>query len=432
MALPSQVARPPSVRLSHSGPARKSPRVQRLVIGAVLLVVVGGGAMALLRNGDDAEHKPLPGSTAPITRDKTAAHEGLTVGKPTDSVAKHDSAPTTSRAPALGASSLNTSAPTMTMGATPATQPTPPPAAPATTPTPAPTSTSSASAASTPTPKTTPAPTTGTPATLVTSGRESSVQALIDLGDRAMAANRLVDARDAFNRALYNPNTSGTDQQALRRRLGEIADKTTFSPTIVQGDALASSYTIQSGDSLAKVTRNQSLAIDWRFISRINQIADPHKIRVGQRVKLIRGPFHAVVDKSDFRLDLYADARDSAGNRLFIKSFNVGLGTSGSTPLGHWVVRPSSKLINPAWVNPQTGEQFAADDPKNPIGERWLGIDGVDPGNRDKMGFGIHGTVDPDSIGKEMSMGCVRMLAPDIEVIYELLVENGSTVEIKP
>ncbi len=48
------------------------------------------------------------------------------------------------------------------------------------------------------------------------------------------------------------------------------------------------------------------------------------------------------------------------------------------------------------------------------------------------QGYGIHGTVEPDSIGKDMSMGCVRLLPGEIEAVWELLVDGDSTVEIVP
>ena len=103
-----------------------------------------------------------------------------------------------------------------------------------------------------------------------------------------------------------------------------------------------------------------------------------------------------------------------------------------ATPIGTWVVRPRSKLLNPAWTNPRTGERFGADDPENPIGECWLGLDGTDPATSEFLGYGIHGTVEPDSIGRDESMGCIRLLPGELDEVWELLVEGASTVEIVP
>jgi len=91
-------------------------------------------------------------------------------------------------------------------------------------------------------------------------------------------------------------------------------------------------------------------------------------------------------------------------------------------------VRRNSKLIDPAWVNPRTGEKFAANDPKNPIGERWIGLEGTTPEMAKFTGYGIHGTVDQASIGKQMSMGCVRLGDAEVQVAYELIGEQSTVV----
>jgi hypothetical protein len=190
-------------------------------------------------------------------------------------------------------------------------------------------------------------------------------------------------------------------------------------------------YSIASGDSLVRVTKRRELAVDWRLIQRVNRISDPGALKIGQKLKLIRGPFHAIVHKADFRLDLFHGSPDEPERWQYIRSFRVGLGEGNSTPVGAFTIRSNSKLVNPHWVNPRTGEKFDANDPKNPIGEYWLGWDGVGDSALYK-GYGLHGTIDPDSIGQQKSMGCVRMGAEDIKLIYELLVEQISTVKVVP
>ena len=99
--------------------------------------------------------------------------------------------------------------------------------------------------------------------------------------------------------------------------------------------------------------------------------------------------------------------------------------------MGTFTVRQNSKLIDPAWTNPRTGEHFDRLDPGNPIGDRWIGLEGIDEATRHMRGYGIHGTNEPQSISQQSSMGCIRMLAQDVEVIYEVLMERVSTVEIR-
>lgn len=250
-------------------------------------------------------------------------------------------------------------------------------------------------------------------------------------GERAIAENRLVEARSLLNRALRHPETTASERARLRESLSRLNEDLLFSPRIVAGDPMVESYTVASGDSLVRIARRRELATDWRLIQRVNRMSNPNALRVGQTLKLVRGPFHAIVTKSEYRLDLYSGPPDDPSRWVFIRSFRVGLGEGNSTPVGTFTIRRNSKLINPPWVNPRTGERFSADDPKNPIGEYWLGFEGLGS-SAVLTGYGIHGTIEPDSIGQQRSMGCVRMLDDDVSLIYGLLVEQVSVVKVEP
>jgi lipoprotein-anchoring transpeptidase ErfK/SrfK len=59
--------------------------------------------------------------------------------------------------------------------------------------------------------------------------------------------------------------------------------------------------------------------------------------------------------------------------------------------------------------------------PRNPVGSRWMGLSA--------KGYGIHGTNEPNSIGKAASHGCIRMGKANLEELYTL-VDVGDAVEI--
>ena len=112
----------------------------------------------------------------------------------------------------------------------------------------------------------------------------------------------------------------------------------------------------------------------------------------------------------------------------YIRSFRVGLGQEGSTPTGLW------KVINhqedPGWTDPRTGHSWHPSDPNNPIGEHWIGLEGIDGDAFGQSGFGIHGTIEPDSVGKDVSMGCIRLLPDDVALLYKLLMPGQSYVAV--
>ncbi len=241
--------------------------------------------------------------------------------------------------------------------------------------------------------------------------------------------DRPVEARRMLTHALGADNLSAADGEFIRDALSSLNRRLVFSAQVVPGDPFSRSYVVGPGERLGGIVKDQSLQVDWRFILRVNGIPDERYLRSGQRLKLVTGPFHAVVHKRDFRLDLYMG---SGAERVYVASFPVGLGEYDSTPVGRFRVRPGSKLVNPAWVNPRTRESFGRDDPDNPIGDRWIGLQGIDDATTELGGYGIHGTIDPDSIGREASMGCIRMRPADVELVYEALSEGVSTVEIRP
>ncbi len=269
--------------------------------------------------------------------------------------------------------------------------------------------------------------------------------ALYQVAERHRAEKKLLDARAAFNRVLVDPRLSEDGRASLRQTLSALNEEIVFSPTLHAGDPMQELYTVVKGDNLIRISRKLNTVTEAHFIERVNRLPNANALRVGQKLKVVRGPFHAVVSKSGFRLDLYAGTLPTSGTIgssglgggaepgwTYIRSFRVGLGENNGTPLGTFVVRHNSKLINPHWVNPRTGEKFDKDDPKTPIGEHWIGLDGFDDASKQFDGYGIHGTIEPDSIGREMSMGCVRLGAEDVEMVYELLMPKVSIVKIVP
>lgn len=265
---------------------------------------------------------------------------------------------------------------------------------------------------------------------LPASGTSEDQRATVSGGDQKLASGDSLGARTLFSRALADSRATRGDQDSLRTKLTQLNNDLLFSTKVAKGDPFVEEYTVVEGDNPTRIARKRDLATEPSLISRINKVSAT-SLRVGQKVKLVRGPFHAVVHKADFRLDLYAGSPDEPSGWTYIRSFKVGLGTDDGTPVGNFTVKQASKLVNPAWTNPRTGEKFTALDPKNPIGERWIGLEGLGA-SAVHTSYGLHGTVDPDSIGQQKSMGCVRMGSDDIDLVYELLTEKVSVIKIEP
>jgi len=101
-----------------------------------------------------------------------------------------------------------------------------------------------------------------------------------------------------------------------------------------------------------------------------------------------------------------------------VLQFPCATGVDYSTPEGTYTL--TVKLVDPTWY--WEGKAIPPG-PDNGLGTRFLGIS--------KKSYGIHGTNEPSSIGRDISHGCIRMYNRDVEVLYEN-VEVGDVVKIGP
>lgn len=257
----------------------------------------------------------------------------------------------------------------------------------------------------------------------------SSTTASASLADaQRLAKTDPVAAREALTTAWVSGGLSASDRRSATALARRLAALTLLDRPNLPDNPFVTTYKVRSGDSLDRIVRRENVDADKMFLARINNLSNPNAIRIGQELRLPAGTFDAVVDKSDYTMTLFQ--RTESGRTMLV-ALPVGLGEFNATPTGLYRVRVNSKLVNPHWINPRTREEFKANDPANPIGEHWIGLEGIEDANRDVDGYGIHGTIEPESIGRQMSMGCVRMLGDDVELVYEVLTHPSSTIEIR-
>lgn len=257
----------------------------------------------------------------------------------------------------------------------------------------------------------------------------ASAATVLSQGMNLIADGRFIEGRRMLSELLFAraEELSPADAQTVRDTLASINKEMVFSPKVFPGDPLAVAYRVEQGEYLSKIAYRHH--VPYPFLEMINKI-DARRLQAGQTIKVIKGPFHARVIKSEYRMDLYL--KEDSGTPIYVMSLPVGLGEGNSTPVGAWIVEEGRKVKNPAWSNPRTSEFYAANDPANPIGEYWLALKGISPETEGLRGYGIHGTTDPDSIGNQRSMGCVRLRDADIELVFKMLEDGHSTVDIIP
>lgn len=273
-----------------------------------------------------------------------------------------------------------------------------------------------------------PAPPAAPPAPRGTPLSAAASSQLIADARSKLTAGDFLGARTALNDAFVANRLSAADVEPARKILIEINQTVTFSKKRFKDDPFQTVYQVVNGDRLSRIADHHQ--VTWEFLCQINGLASAKKLRSEQWIKIPNGPFHCVITKSAYRLDVYLGSAGEPGS-LFVGSLPVGLGKDNSTPTGEWMVQQGSKAHPATYYSPRGEGVIAATDPKNPLGGYWMGLVGVSGNASAKESYGIHGTIEPDSIGKQASMGCIRLGRDDIALLYELLVDGKSKVIVR-
>jgi len=220
----------------------------------------------------------------------------------------------------------------------------------------------------------------------------AEIDALIQSGD-------LVTAHKALSWIYFQ---QPGQRAQISQRITRTAQSVFFSPR----PHILPAHTIQPGDSLAEIAPRYR--IGWQYLARLNGVT-PKKIRAGQTLKVIRGPFRVVVDLSEFSLLVRTETE-------YVGRFPIGIGRDHSTPLGRF--RVLRKVPDPQYTDPD-GRVIPSAVPENPLGRYWIDLG---------EGYGIHGTNQPNSIGRAESRGCLRMQNADIGLLYGMLVTGCEVV----
>ena len=128
---------------------------------------------------------------------------------------------------------------------------------------------------------------------------------------------------------------------------------------------------------------------------------------------------YVVVDKSDGVLKVYSgDAEDDEGK--LVAAFPVTMGSKQyPLPIGKWKATTYAFLppfkYQPAILNnPKTDKELTLPPgPNGPVGVAWLDLT--------KEHYGIHGTNEPQTIGRAESSGCIRMTNWDVLRLSRML-----------
>ena len=102
--------------------------------------------------------------------------------------------------------------------------------------------------------------------------RTQQARDVLDVGLNLLQEDRLVEGRQKLAAALELEALDPASRDRARYELTALSRRFVFTPEIVDGDTFARLHIVGSGERLAGIVRAHGLAVDWRFIMRINGI----------------------------------------------------------------------------------------------------------------------------------------------------------------
>jgi LysM repeat protein len=195
---------------------------------------------------------------------------------------------------------------------------------------------------------------------------------------------------------------------ALTELLDQLAGTVVYS----RQHLLEPPYRVQPNDTLDRIAA--SYQVTPELLAKINGLRDPRDIHPGSDLKVVRGPFEAIIDLSRYEMTLLVGGR-------YAGRFPVGVGRDRARLEGVYVVQ--DKKTRPIYYGPNNAV-VASEDPANPLGGRLVNLGTVtEP-------WGIHGTDNNKNVGSNEGRGGICLTQRDIDDVYDIL-SVGSRVTIR-
>jgi hypothetical protein len=215
--------------------------------------------------------------------------------------------------------------------------------------------------------------------------------------DKELAAGRLAEAHLLLSRRYDDPAMKPGERGQVEQLLDQLAGTVIFS----REHFLEQPYLGLPTDTLEKIAERYNVPAG--LLAKINGLDPKAPLQPGQELKTVRGPFDAAISLSRHELTL------SLGGKRYAGRFPIGLGPDLEKNAGTFMVTDKTD------VSALPAEQSQS------WGTRFIGL------GRD---LGIHGTNDPQSIGKTTNEGYIRLDNRDVEDLFDIL-SIGSKVIIR-
>lgn len=214
---------------------------------------------------------------------------------------------------------------------------------------------------------------------------------------------KLAEAHLELSQWYDRPDLSEGESRQLIEMLDRLAGTVIYSH---RHHLLEQPYEVKPGETLEQISQQHQ--VPWQLLAKINGLDDPASLRAGQSLKVVRGPFNAVVDARNYQLTLFLQGR-------YAGRFPIGLGRD--MPAGDGDFEVQGVIADPIYRGADIVVQ--ARDPHNPYGRVWINL-----GNQ----MGIHGTNDPQQVGTNTGRGCILLKPADIAHVQDILTVGSRVI----
>jgi hypothetical protein len=200
-----------------------------------------------------------------------------------------------------------------------------------------------------------------------------------------LSAGKLVEAHELFSDLYGRPSLTPEQDANLTKLLGQLAGTIIFDSSTRYG--LAPPYVVQPGDTLERIAAEHK--VSPVFLAKVNGLASPSDLRPGETIKVVRGPFRAIVDLRPRREEVTLVLDNRYAGRF-----------------------PLAGPIGNDFVMPARDDQVFSVVEKDPA-DLWIGLGGK---------LGLHVAAEGGRPGPHDS---IRLAARDAQDLYDLLTSDS-------
>ena len=226
----------------------------------------------------------------------------------------------------------------------------------------------------------------------------------------SLAQDDLVNA--LFTLSLASAEPGITDQQ--REELLPLMDQLAGTVIYSRQHLMEPPYTVVGNESLEDIATKYQVPAS--LLAKINGIEAPYTLTPGETLKVITGPFRAVVDLSKAELNVYL-------GRYYGGRFPLHLGSN--VPPADVALTVIEKVDQQEYADAASGQTIPPGDANNPYGSHWIGLG--ERSGENVAQWAIHGC--GESCPEDDQRGILGLRPRDAEDVYAILA-IGSTVHV--